>query len=304
MLSLWNLGATFSCCLGGSIHHHWETFTLWPCAQGTCPHKQHPVSGAGWPWGQGTVRPSSCSKDAARAREAAGADTQGHGQTSSVLLCWAQRREEQRAARESVPGEWMSGEVNLLEPTRIPLIKIWVMAARSRFGEGEISGEQAANSLPRGCAGEEGVGIGGRRGVVSVYQVDSSRVAAEEATPGVCRPLENSFCGAFIYVNYLGHPKSACQHHSGSPTSQDPTKGRPHWPGGTTCSLGRLPGTRAQPQGPGIPNMPESQSSWRCVVHSTHWVQGQTGPNGEKQGTRTHMSPCPGWESPTTASPG
>lgn len=103
-----------------------------------------------------------------------------------------------------------------------------------------ITGGQAANSLPRGCAGKERVGqeSKGRPQMLGIYwyPVHSSWAAAD--TPLGMQPCENAFCGTSVYVTIWG-----------TKVSMSATSGRPHGSEGTICLLSHFSGTRAQPQG-------------------------------------------------------
>lgn len=127
--------------------------------------------------------------------------------------------------------------------------RTWAYRDKGQFLNSSVLGTEKrkaessqGNSLFRGCAGKQGVGQEGKGRWWGAWHllVPSKQlwaIADEDMQPRA---------GGLCLCDCLGHPKSACHHHSGSPTSHVLTKRRPHGPAGAICSLGHLPRTRAQ----------------------------------------------------------
>lgn len=101
-------------------------------------------------------------------------DTGRHGQGPVLQSLSARHRDRSRVR---IPGDGTLGGMNCLEATRIPLIKIRVMAARNEFEREESptpgSQQYAQSSSLAGHLPDQG---------------DRSWVAADKAAPWACRP--------------------------------------------------------------------------------------------------------------------
>lgn len=123
-------------------------------------------------------------------------------------------------------------------------LSAWHREEKSR----EQSRGVKTNSLFRGCVGKKGVGqeSKGRWWGAWHLLVPSKQLWATADEDMQPRGWGGVVVWCLCLCDCLGHPKSACHHHSGSPTSHVLTKGRPHGPAGAICSLGHIPRTRAQ----------------------------------------------------------
>lgn len=148
------------------------------------------------------------------------------------------------------------------------------MTKRNKLVGAGITGGQAANSLPRGCAGKERVGqeSKGRPQMLGIYwyPVHSSWAAAD--TPLGMQPCENAFCGTSVYVTIWG---TQSQHVSNI--------WKTTWVRGHHLLAKPLFRNQGAATGP-VDNdhRLESWSSLRHAVNPTPWGQGQTVPKDKK----------------------